>query len=287
MEIDILSKIQRDTPGFSKGQKRIANFITESYDKAAFMTASKLGKTVGVSESTVVRFAVELGYEGYPSMQKALQEVVRNKLTSVQRMGVINDRIGSRGVVSMVLQADMETIRMTDETIDQEVFDRVVDSILTARNVYIMGVRSSETLASFLNFYLRNMMNNVRLVGASAASEIFEQLVHVGAEDVVIGISFPRYSSRTIKAMQYCRDSGARVIALTDSNQAPAAKAANDVLIAKSDMVSIVDSLVAPLSLINALIVSIGRRKETDLARTYAELERLWEEYDVYERVAN
>ena len=287
MAMDILSTITKNLSTFSKGQKRISNYILESYDKAAFMTASKLGKTVGVSESTVVRFAVELGYEGYPSMQKALQEVVRTKLTSVQRMEVINDLLGNQGVVSMVLQSDMETIRSTAESLDPEPFDQAVNAILAARNVYIVGVRSSEPLASFLNFYLRNMMDNVRLIDSTAISEMFEQLVHVNPEDVVIGISFPRYSSRTIKAMQFCRDSGARVVAITDSSQAPAAKIAHDVLLAKSDMVSIVDSLVAPMSLINALIVSIGRKKEADLSRTYAELEHMWEEYDVYERVAN
>ena len=287
MAADILSRIQENLSGFSKGQRLISAYIMESYDKAAFMTANKLGRTVGVSESTVVRFAVELGYDGYPSMQKALQEVVRNKLTSVQRMEVVNDLIGSQGVVPMVLRSDMETIRLTAENLDRDSFDSAVDAILTARNVYIVGVRSSATLASFLNFYLRNMMDNVRLVDANAVSEMFEQLVHVGPGDVVVGISFPRYSSRTIKTMQFCRDSGARVVAITDSPQAPAAKIAESVLIAKSEMVSIVDSLVAPLSLINALIVAVGRRKETDLSKIYAELERIWEEYDVYERVEN
>ena len=287
MAADILSRIQENLSGFSKGQRLISAYIMESYDKAAFMTASKLGKTVGVSESTVVRFAVELGYDGYPSMQKALQEVVRNKLTSVQRMEVVNDLIGSQGVVPMVLRSDMETIRLTAENLDRDSFDHTVDAILKARNFYIVGVRSSATLAAFLNFYLRNMMDNVHLVDANAVSEMFEQLVHVGPDDVVMGISFPRYSSRTIKTMQFCRDSGAKVVAITDSPQAPAAKVAEHVLIAKSEMVSIVDSLVAPLSLINALIVAIGRRKETDLSKIYAELERIWEEYDVYERVEN
>ncbi len=287
MATDILSRIQENLDDFSKGQKLLSEYIMESYDKAAFMTAGKLGKTVGVSESTVVRFAVELGYEGYPSMQKALQEVLRNKLTSVQRMGVTNDRLRNQDVLSMVLQADMETLRLTGETVDRASFDRAVDRILAARYVYIVGVRSSAALAAFLNFYLRNMMDNVRLVDSNAVSEMFEQLVHVGPEDVVIGISFPRYSGRTIKAMQFCRDSGAGIIAITDAPQAPAARLAHDVLLAKSDMVSMVDSLVAPLSLINALIVAIGRRRETDLSRIYAELEHIWEEYDVYERVGS
>ena len=288
MATDILSNIQKNLPRFSKGQRLIAAYITDAYDKAAFMTASRLGKTVGVSESTVVRFAVELGYSGYPSMQKALQEVVRTKLTSVQRMEVINDLLGgSADVVSMVLQSDMETLRQTGEALDREAFDRVVDQLMAARSIYIVGVRSSTALALVLNFYLRNMLDDVRLVESNAVSEMFEQLVHIGAEDVVIGISFPRYSSRTIQAMQFCRDLGAKVVALTDSDQAPAARVAGEVLIAKSDMVSIVDSLVAPLSLINALVVAVGRKKETDLSRTYAELEHIWEEYDVYERIEN
>ncbi len=288
MATDILSNIQENLPNFSKGQKRISAYIIDSYDKAAFMTASRLGKTVGVSESTVVRFATELGYSGYPSMQKALQEVVRTKLTSVQRMEVVNDLLSGDGdVVSMVLQSDVETLRQTSEAVDREVFAQVVDQLMAARSIYIVGVRSSTSLAMVLNFYLRNMLGDVRLVESNAVSEMFEQLVHIGPEDVVIGISFPRYSSRTIKAMQFCRDQGAQVVALTDSTQAPAARMAGKVLVAKSDMVSIVDSLVAPLSLINALIVAVGRKKETDLSRTYAELEHIWEEYDVYERVEN
>lgn len=287
MASDILSRLQENSDRFSKGQKRLAAYILESYDKAAFMTAGKLGKTVGVSESTVVRFAAGLGYEGYPSMQKDLQEVLRNKLTSVQRMGVINDRLGGQEAVSMVLQADMETLRQTDEALDRRSFERAVKRILNARHIYLVGVRSSSTLAAFLNFYLRNILDNVRLIGADALSEMFEQLVRVGPEDVVVGISFPRYSPRTVKVLQFCRDSGAGIVAITDSMQAPAAKLANDVLLAKSEMVSIVDSLVAPLSVINALIVSIGRARQTDLSRLYGELEHIWEEYDAYERADN
>jgi len=287
MALDILTAIQRQMGSLSKGQKRIAGYIAKSYDKAAFMTASRLGKTVGVSESTVVRFAVELGFDGYPSMQKALQGLVRNQLTSVQRIEAANDLIGSQDVVSKVLQSDIETLRMTNELLDRKAFEEAVNAILNAKNIYIVGVRSSAALASFLNFYLRNMMDNVKLVESTAISEMFEQLVHISPEDVVIGISLPRYSSRTIKAMRFCRNSGATVVAVTDSVQAPAAGIAQYVLAAKSDMVSIVDSLVAPLSLINALIVAIGRKKETDLSRTYEELERIWAEYEVYERVQN
>ena len=287
MATDILSKIQMDLPTFSKGQRRISEYIMESYDKAAFMTASRLGKTVGVSESTVVRFAVELGYNGYPAMQKAMQEMVRNKLTSVQRMGVINDLLGNQDVVSMVLQSDMETLRMTGEALDRQVFDQVVERMMSARTIYIIGVRSSMALATFLNFHLRNMLHHVRLVEPYSISEMLEQLVHVGPQDVVIGISFPRYSSRTIKAMDFCRKAGAMVVAITDTPEAPGARVSTHVLLAKSDMVSIVDSLVAPMSVINALIVSVGRKNENDLSRTYEELEQIWEEYEAYERMEN
>ena len=287
MASDILDRLQENAERFSKGQKRLAAYIVECYDKAAFMTAGKLGKTVGVSESTVVRFAAELGYEGYPGMQKELQEVPRNRLTSVQRMEAVNDRLDGQEVVSMVFRADMETLRQTDAALDRESFGRAVQRILTARSVYLIGVRSSAALASFLNFYLRNMLDDVHLVEPTAVSEMFEQLLHVGPEDVAVGISFPRYSSRTVKTMQFCRNAGAGIVAITDSLQAPAARQADHVLLAKSDMVSIVDSLVAPLSVINALIVALGRAKGTDLSRIYNELERIWEEYEVYERVEN
>lgn len=285
MATDVLSAIHDRLRTFSKGQKLIAGFILQSYDKAAFMTASKLGKTVGVSESTVVRFAVELGFDGYPSMQKTLQEIVRNKLTSVQRIEAANDRIGNQDVVSTVLQADIDTLRRTSETLDRREMDASVDAILAARHIYIVGVRSSAAIASFLNFYFRNIFDNVSLVPSTATSEMFEQLLRVGREDVVIGISLPRYSSRTIKAMQYARDCGATTISITDKPDAPAGKIADHVLVAKSDMVSIVDSLVAPMSVINALIVAVSRKREEEVSKTFKDLERLWDEYDVYERV--
>lgn len=285
MATDVLSAIHDRLRTFSKGQKLIAGFILQSYDKAAFMTASKLGKTVGVSESTVVRFAVELGFDGYPSMQKTLQEIVRNKLTSVQRIEAANDRIGNQDVVSTVLQADIDTLRRTSETLDRREMDASVDAILAARHIYIVGVRSSAAIASFLNFYFRNIFDNVSLVPSTATSEMFEQLLRVDREDVVIGISLPRYSSRTIKAMQYARDCGATTISITDKPDAPAGKIADHVLVAKSDMVSIVDSLVAPMSVVNALIVAVSRKREEEVSKTFKDLERLWDEYDVYERV--
>ncbi|MFI3313354.1 MAG: MurR/RpiR family transcriptional regulator [Eubacteriales bacterium] len=282
--MDILSVLKNESSAMSKGQRRIADYILDYYDKAAFMTANRLGKAVDVSESTVVRFAVQLGYDGYPAMQKALQKVVRNKLTSVQRIEVVNDMLASQDVASMVLCADMDTLQSTNEALDRSAFEGAVDAISKARHVYIAGARSSSILAGFMNYYLRNMLDSVKMVESTAMSEMFEQLVHIGAEDVIICISFPRYSSGTIKAVNYCKQAGATVISLTDSHQAPAANGADHVLVAKSEMVSIVDSLVAPMSIINAILVAVGRRKEAELASTYAKLERIWEENEVYER---
>lgn len=285
MASDILTTIHDQLRTFSKGQKLIANYILQSYDKAAFMTASRLGKTVGVSESTVVRFAVELGFDGYPSMQRTLQELVRNKLTSVQRIEVANDRIGNQDVVSTVLQADIDTLRKTSETLDRREMNESVELILQAKRIYIIGVRSSTAIADFLNFYFRNIFENVSLVSSTSTSEMFEQMLRVGKGDVVIGISLPRYSSRTVKTMQYAKDCGAATIAITDKPDAPTGKLADHVLVAKSDMVSIVDSLVAPMSVVNALIVAVSRRREEQVSTTFKNLERLWDEYDVYERV--
>ena len=284
MSTDILSILKERHPEFSKGQRRIAQYITESYDKAAFMTASKLGKTVGVSESTVVRFAVDLGFDGYPSMQKAMQEMVLNRLTSVQRIEVANDRIGNQDVVSMVLQSDIEKLRQTAENVDRKEFQAAVDAVLAAKNIYILGVRSVAPLANFLGYYLNYMFNNVRIVTASGTSEMFEQIVGIGREDVDIAFSFPRYSAATLKAAQYCRSTGATVIAITDNREAPLAQSADRVICAKSDMVSLVDSLVAPLSVVNALIVAIASKREKELHRTLDALERIWDQYHVYEK---
>lgn len=285
MTSDILTLIQNGMVHFSKGQKLIANYIMNSYDKAAFMTASKLGKTVNVSESTVVRFAVELGYDGYPSMQKALQEMIRNKLTSVQRIEVANDRFGNQEILSMVLQSDIEKIRTTLEEVDKTAFQGAVDSILAAKTIYILGVRSSAAIATFLSFYFNLMFDNVKHIHTSSNAEMFEQMIRIDKDDVVIGISFPRYSSRTVKAMKFAYDRGATVIALTDSLAAPIARNATHTLIAMSDMVSLVDSLVAPLSVVNALIVACSYRKEEAISKTFASLEEIWDEYGVYEKV--
>lgn len=281
---DILSILQAKAPTFSKGQRLLARYITESYDKAAFMTAGKLGKTVGVSESTVVRFAVELGYDGYPTMQKAMQAMVLNRLTSVQRLGVASDRIGNQDVVSMVLQSDADKLRQTSELLDRDEFRDAVNAILKAKRIYILGARSASPLASFLGYYLNFMFNNVHIVTASGASEMFEKLIGAEASDVVIAFSFPRYSAATVKGAQYCRTTGATVIGITDSRLSPLGQHCDHVLLAKSDMVSIVDSIVAPLSVTNALLVALSAGREQLLSKTFDALERVWEEYNVYEK---
>ena len=287
MNEDILSVLEELAPTFSKGQRKIAAYITEFYDKAAFMTASRLGKAVGVSESTVVRFAVELGYDGYPSMQKAMQEMVLNRLTSVQRIGVANDRIGDQDVLSMVLQADADKLRQTNETVDREAFHAAVQAILHARRIYLLGVRSASVLVNFLGYYLNYMFDNVHIITTSGTSEIFEKLVNVTQEDVVIAFSFPRYSASTVKGVQYCHSVGAKVIGITNSNLSPLGQVSDCVLVAKSDMVSLVDSLVAPLSVVNALIVALAAGREQELEKTFNTLEKVWEEYHVYEKRAD
>ena len=283
MSTDILSFLQSNLPSFSKGQRLIAKYILEFYDKAAFMTANKLGKAVGVSESTVVRFAVELGYDGYPKMQKALQEMVLNRLTSVQRIEVANDRIGDQDVLSMVIQSDIEKLRQPDETVSREDFSAAVSAILNAKRIFIMGVRSAAPLANFLGYYLNYMFNNVHII-TNSGTEMFEKIVGITSEDVVVAISFPRYSSSTLRGAQYCRSTGATVIGLTDTRLSPLGQNADHVLVAKSDMVSLVDSLVAPLSVINAMIVAIAARRERELTSTFNALERIWDQYHVYEK---
>ena len=283
MRDDILSILKSKSSEFSKGQRRIADYITEYYDKAAFMTASRLGKIVNVSESTVVRFATELGYDGYPSMQKAMQEMVLNRLTSVQRIGVTNDRLGDQDVVSVVLHGDMEKLRQTNETVSRENFQNAVAAILKAKRIFVLGVRSAAALANFMGYYLNYMFDNIHIVTTSGGSEMFEKLVNIEAGDVVIAFSFPRYSTATVKGVQYCRSVGAAVVGLTNSNLSPLAQNSDYVLVAKSDMVSLVDSLVAPLSLVNALLVALAAGREDVLEKNFETLERVWQEYNVYD----
>lgn len=283
MDKDVLAVISSGKVHFSKGQKLIAKYILENYDKAAFMTAGKLGTTVGVSESTVVRFAADLGYDGYPGMRKALQEMIRNRLTSVQRIEVAKDLMGDADVLKAVLNSDMEKLQQTMDSINKEHFNSAVDAIIRADHIYIVGMRSSAALSSFMGYYMNLMRDNVHLMHDTAVSEIYEQILRIGKGDVLIAVSYPRYSSRTLKAMRFAKSRGAAIVSLTDGENSPLVRMSDITLFARSDMVSFLDSLVAPLSLINALIVAIGLRSKEALSDTFTQLENLWSENDVYE----
>jgi len=280
----LISRIERSLPEMSKGQKAIASFILANIERASFMTAARIGEDAGVSESTVVRFAMELGFEGYPHFQKVLQEELKVRLTSVQRMKASVKLTDRDDILGAVLLSDMEKIKRTYEKIDRKSFDLAVDLILGANKIFILGVRSAAPLASFLGFYFNLIFDNVRLVHTTSVSEMFEQILSVKAGDVVIGISFPRYSKRTIRAMQYSRSTGATVIAITDKANTPISEGADVCLLAPSDMMSFVDSLVAPLSMINALIAAISFKKQEVVTQTLEKLERIWDEYEVYDK---
>ena len=279
---ELLNKIDKNYEQMSKGQKLLADYILKNYDKAVFLTAAKLGKVVGVSESTVVRFATQLGYQGYPGFQKALEELVRNKLNSIQRMEVTYGRISQSEILASVLQSDIEKIKLTLANMDQNAFELAVDTILNAKRIYVVGIRSCAPLANFLSFYLNLIFDNVTSVHTNSSSEIFEQLIRIGAEDVIIGISFPRYSMRTLKALEFASNRKAKVITLTDSVHSPMTLYSSCNLIARSGMASIVDSLVAPLSVVNALVVALCMKKQKDVIATLETLEQIWDEYQVY-----
>ena len=282
MQLDLLTDITNKLPTFSKSQKLIGNYIVTHYDKAAYMTALKLGNAVNVSESTVVRFAIEMGFEGYPELQKSLQNHIKNRLTSLQRMEVTSDRIPQNDVLRTVLTQDIDKIRRTMEETSQSAFDEAVEKILTAKRVYVLGAMSSSVLATFLNYYLEIILDNVFFVQATNVSGIYHQMVKINPEDTFIGISFPRYSLSTLKATQLAYRSNANIIAITDSERSPLAEYASQLLLARSDMVSFADSLVAPLSLINSLIVALGLKTKEKTSITLEKLETLWQEYDVY-----
>ena len=273
----LLTRIDLMMNSFSKGQKRIALYIEEHYDKAAFMTASKLGETVGVSESTVVRFATELGYDGYPRLQKAMQEMIRNKLTSVQRIEVTSSRIGNSNVLDSVLNQDIDKIRRTIEETSHEDFNRAVDEICNAKRIYIFGVRSTGAIAGFLAYYFELIFDNVVLINTTSATSTYEHIFRITEDDVMIGIS-----SMAIEAMDFARSRGAHAVAITDSMASPLVQSADSILIARSDMASIVDSLVAPLSLINALIVATVLKKKDEVSETFHALEDVWNREGVY-----
>lgn len=281
---DLLKIIDEKMSGLSKGQKRIANFLKEHYDNAVYLTASKLGEIAGVSESTVVRFAIELGFDGYPKLQEALQELVKNELTASQRMKVSSDRIAKtdKHILTTVLESDSARITSTLENINQREFDEAVDYIVNAKRVYIVGGRSSSALSHFLDFYLNLMRDNVINASTGAVTETFEHIFRIEEGDLLIGISFPRYSNKTVKAIEYAHSRGAKTIAITDGKQSPLVKDATISLIASSDMLSFIDSLVAPLSLINALLAAISMKRKDYIAKGLDQLEDLWDEYKVY-----
>ena len=280
---DLIHRIRKNMPKLSKGQKLIANYILDHYEKAVFLTAAKLGNIVGVSESTVVRFANELGYDGYPRFQDALEELVKSKLTAMQRLEVTTDRIDTNHVLKSVLQMDEEKIRSTREQMDEASFNQAIEKIMGAKTIYVMGVRSCAGLASFLGFYLNIIFDNIKVVNTNSISEMFEAIHRIGEEDVIIGISFPRYSKRVMKCLEFAQSRKASVIAITDSYISPIANYADYALIGSSEMVSFVDSLVAPLSIINAIIVAISLRKKDEIAVNLERLENIWVEYEVYD----
>ncbi len=271
----------------SKSHKRIAAFILDKPDTAAYLTATRLGIETGVSESTVVRFAIELGYKGYPEMQKALVGLIRTNMTSVQRVAAADNIMAGGDVLSKVMNQDADKIKLTLDEVNREDFTRAVEMIATAKNVYMIGVRSASMLSGFFAYYLNIIQNNVILLNMTSASEMFERLMRISEGDLLIGISFPRYSKRTRNAIEFARRRGANIIALTDSDASPIAADADCTLFAKSDMASFVDSLVAPLSIINALVVAVSMNKKEQLSETLRELEKIWDEYDVYEKTGH
>lgn len=279
----VVERINEAFDSMSKGQKAIAKYILDNYETAAYMTAAKLGETTGVSESTVVRFSMELGYEGYPHFQKALQEELKVKLTSVQRLNAASRYTDDASILKSIIQADIDSLKYTSENLDEEAFSKAVSTILQAKKIYIMGLRSSSPLSSFMHFYMTPLFDDVRHIHSNSANEVFEQILPIGPGDVMIGISFPRYSSRTIQSMQYARSRGASVIVITDKADTPMTEYADVALFARSDMASFVDSLTAPLSLINALLVALGMHRKDHIEESFETLERLWKEYQVYD----
>lgn len=284
MKQNLLKYMSERMSGFSKGQRQIAAYILEHYDRAAYMTASRLGALVHVSESTVVRFADELGFDGYPGLQRALQEMARTHLTAAQRMEVADNLMDKDTILDKVLLGDADKIRHTLEGLDRTAFNAAVDKIVGARRIYILGVRSSASLADFLTFNFRMMFDNLTPVTGTSGSEVFEQILTIGPEDVLIAISFPRYSKRTVRAVEFAHNAGADVVALTDSAQSPLAVGCDQLLTARSDMASFVDSLAAPLSIINAMVAAVSLQKHDEVSRRLDRLESIWDEYDVYDK---
>lgn len=278
----LISHIQSQYTKFSKGQKLIAQYLLNNYDKVAFMTACKLGETVGVSESTVVRFANVLGYSGYPKLQDALQELIKNKLTTVQRMDMDDEFNNDSYILKKILKSDIDNIKDTLDCIDEKHFEEAANKLLKARKIYILGMRSSFTIAQYLGFYLDIILDNVHIIRTDMG-DAFEQTVKMNKDDVLIAISFPRYSKKSYQIVEHAKEKGAHIIAITDSKFAPVASLAKDVLLVKSNMASFVDSLVPAFSVANALIVAVGMKEKEDIKEYFYELEGIWEKYSVYE----
>lgn len=277
---DLLNRINNNYSNMSKGQKSISNYIMSNYDRASYMTAYQLGEKVGVSESTVVRFASFLGYKGYPKLQSALQELIRTKLTTIQRIEM-SQELDATKILQSVLKSDMDNINRTIEDINNEIFEDVIDSILSAENIFVLGLRSAAPLAQFMGYYLNFIFSNIKIV-TSGVNDVFEQLMHINDKDLLIGISYPRYAVRTVEAMAFAKERGASVVALTDTLLSPLNEYADFTLLARSNMASFVDSLVAPLSLINAIIVGTSLKKSVDISTNFEHLEKVWDKYNVY-----
>lgn len=282
-DANILKRIEIEFESMSKSQKKIAEYILKHYDKATFMTASSIGEKVGVSESTVVRFATYLGFNGYPKLQQALQDIVKNKLTTLQRVDLSNEMFKNGDLLENVMNIDISKIRETIDSVDRSEFEKAVEAISTAENIFVLGTRSSFSLSQFLSIYLDYMFDHVRNVTGNSSSGIFDQIFKISEKDVFIAIGFPRYSKTTIKAINFAKDKNAKTIAITDRADSPLAKSADITLVARSDMISFVDTLVAPMSLINALIIALAVKKENDIPSIFRELENIWKEYGVYQ----
>ena len=282
MNKDLIEIIKEKYDSLSKGQRAIASFLIDHYDKAAFMTAAEIGEEVGVSESTVVRFANTIGYSGYKELRNELHELVKTKLTTVQRLSMTDKYSDKESALKRVMEKDIENIQKTIEEIDYREFEKAIELILGARNVYILGMRSSSFLAGYIGFYLKFLVENSKVIVAGP-NDVFEQLLKVDSSDVLLGISYPRYSRRTLEAIDFSKEKGCKIISITDRIDSPAAQESDITLVASNDMLSFVDSLVAPMSLINALMVTIGMAKSEDVKSNFEDLEKIWNKYDVYD----
>lgn len=285
MAVDISQRIKKMYPSLSKGHKKIANAVLNEYETVAYMTASSLAHKVGVSESTVVRFAGVVGYDGYSEFQRAVEELAKTKLTPNQRIDMTKKRIGKSDILESVMHSDINKIKHTLDRLNRDAFYRAVDAILEAKSIYIIGARSSEPIAKILNYNLSLIFDNVKFINASSTAEVFEQMFSIGESDVLVAFSFPRYSSRVANSVKFASSKGAKTVAITDSDISPLAKYSDYLLLAQSDMASFMDSLVAPISIINALIVEITSRREKDIRQRFDKLEDIWSEYDIYAKI--